>query len=554
MMAYTWFTKTAGNFSSLLAIIILTLSVAACQEDDTESLFESPELSANPIVVIYENDVHCAVDGYARLAGVRNTFRRGGYDVATVSCGDFVQGDIVGSVTRGEGIIDIMNYVGYDVVTLGNHEFDFGLEQMYTLTNSLNADVVNANFCDLRSNKLLFEPYTIKQFDKVDIAFLGVTTTSTATSVAYTTFTDENGNVIYSFNPDKFFEIIQQSITKARADGADYVVVLSHLGDSGDGGYQSSIDLIRNTMGIDVVLDGHDHNVIPDTTIINGVGEKVLLSSTGAAFANVGVLTLSTEGGFTSRLIAAEDCEADNKVQTYVEQVKEQAMAAGERVVGVSDVEMPVKDGSGTRIVRTQETAIGNFCADALRAVLGSDIAFVNGGAIRADIYRGDVTYNALLKVFPFNNSVCTATMTGSQIMDALEVSTRVLPKENGGFLQVSGIKFKVDTLVASSVQMDENGLFSHVSGARRVSDVEVLDKSTNEYLPIIPERTYTIASSSFLVEDYGDSGILRHACVKETNLGQDVDVPAIYLEQILKGRIGAEYGDVDGRIVINGN
>ena len=544
------FPQIARRICPIVAIIA-TLFIASCSKDETLSTPQPIDRPVTPIVIIYENDVHCAVDGYAKLAGLRNNYKKTTHHVATVSCGDFVQGNIVGSVTRGEAIIDIMNFIGYDVVTTGNHEFDFGIEHLLTLTKTLNADVVNANFSDLRSNKLLLEPYTIKRFGNVDIAFIGLTTPATMSSVAYTTFTDESGNVIYSFGEDNFYQNAQRHIIEARASGADYVVILSHLGDSGEGGYPSSISLIQNTIGIDAVLDAHDHNVIPDTTILDGAGEGVLLSSTGTAFANVGVLTLSTEGKFSSQLVKSEDCDTDERVQAYVEQIKEQTMAAGERIVGTSEATMRVRDESGTRITRTRETTIGNLCADAFRTVLGSDIAFVNGGAIRADIPEGDVTYNNLLSVFPYNNAVCTATMSGSQIMDALEVSARLLPKENGGFLQVSGLKFKIDTSVEPSVQMDENELFTHVGERRRVSDVQVLDKSTNKYLPIAPERTYTIASSSFLIENYGDNGILRYATVKESNLGQDVDILAIYIEQILGGKIGTEYNSTEGRITI---
>lgn len=544
------FPQIAQHICPIVAIIA-TLFIVSCSKDETLSTPQPIDRPVTPIVIIYENDVHCAVDGYAKLAGLRNNYKKTTHHVATVSCGDFVQGNIVGSVTRGEAIIDIMNLVGYDVVTTGNHEFDFGIEHLLTLTKTLNADVVNANFSDLRSNKLLLEPYTIKRFGNVDIAFIGLTTPATMSSVAYTTFTDESGNVIYSFGEDNFYQNAQRHIIEARASGADYVVILSHLGDSGEGGYPSSISLIQNTIGIDAVLDAHDHNVIPDTTILDGAGEGVLLSSTGTAFANVGVLTLSTEGKFSSQLVKSEDCDTDERVQAYVEQIKELTMVAGERIVGTSEATMRVRDESGTRITRTRETTIGNLCADAFRAVLGSDIAFVNGGAIRADIPEGDVTYNNLLSVFPYNNAVCTATMSGSQIMDALEVSARLLPKENGGFLQVSGLKFKIDTSVEPSVQMDENELFTHVGERRRVSDVQVLDKSTNKYLPIAPERTYTIASSTFLIENYGDNGILRYATPKESNLGQDVDILAIYIEQILGGKIGTEYSTTEGRITI---
>lgn len=422
---------------------------------------------------------------------------------------------------------------------------------MFTLTRQLDADVVSANFRSTIDENLPFKPYVIKRYGNVDIAYLGLTTPTTLITGGQKTFADENGKLIYSFCNDNFYENAQRHINEARNEGADYVIVLSHLGDVGWGGFPSSVSLIRNTTGIDAVLDGHEHTIIADSTVYDNTGKAVLLSSTGSEFSNVGVLTLSTSGQFSSRLVQIdEECPTDKDVQAFVEQIKEETMAQGERVVGTSEVTMIIRNEEGVRITRTEETPIGNFCADALRYVLGTDIAFMNGGAIRSEIRQGEISYNTLLSVFPYNNSVCTATMTGKQIMDALEVSVHLYPKENGGFLQVSGLKFKVDPSVPTSVVIDDNELFSHVEGSRRVLDVQVLDNASGQYVPIDPERTYTIASSSFLIENHGDYGVLRYATVKDRNLGQDVDMLAIYLSQTLGGEIGTSYGQTEGRIV----
>lgn len=542
--------KMRHGLYALLAFFA-TVSFTACSDEDSSSLPKGPDRPNKPIVVIYENDAHCAIDGYARFAGIRNNMRKETPYVATVSVGDFIQGGVVGTVSSGTAIVDIMNHVGYDAVTLGNHEFDFGMAQMFSLTKRLEADVVCANFRSLIDDNLLLEPYTIKKYGNVDIAYLGLTAPSTLVTGGQKTFADENGKLIYSFCNDNFYENAQRYINEARNEGADYVIVLSHLGDVDWGGFPSSVSLIRNTTGIDAVLDGHEHTVIADSTVYDNTGKAVLLSSTGSGFSNVGVLTLSTSGQFSSRLVPVdEECPVDKEVQAYVEQVKEETMAQGERIIGTSEVTMVIRDENGVRIARKGETPIGNFCADALRNVLGAEIAFVNGGTIRSDIRQGEVSYNTLLSVFPYNNSVCTATMTGKQIMDALEVSVHLYPNENGGFLQVSGLKFKVDPSVPTSVVIDENELFSHVEGSRRVLDVQVLDNASGQYVPINPERTYTIASSSFLIENHGDYGVLRYAKVKERNLGQDVDMLALYLGQTLGGKIGAEYGQTEGRIV----
>ena len=542
------YTKIGAFFYAFLA----AMSISACSDGDSSISSGKPDVPKKPIVVIYDNDVHCAVDGYAKLAGVRNSYRKQTPYVTTVSCGDFVQGDIVGSVSNGTAIIDIMNRVKYDVTTLGNHEFGFGIAQMLSLTRRLDADVVSANFRSIIDESLPFKPYVIKKYGNVDIAYLGLTTPTTLNSVAYTTFTDENGKHIYDFCQNQFYDNAQRHINEARSDGADYVIILSHLGDHGYGGAPSSISLIQNTTGINAVLDGHDHSTIADSTIYDIVGKGVLLTSTGTAFKNIGVLTLSTNGDFSSQLIQTDDsCPTDKDVHAFVEQIKEENMAQGERVVGTSEVTMIIRNEDGVRITRTEETPIGNFCADALRNVLGTDIAFMNGGAIRSEIRQGEITYNMLLNVFPFNNSLCTATMTGSQILDALEMSVTLLPKEFGGFLQVSGIKFRANLSVPTSVVIDENNLFSHVAGSRRVSDVQVLDKATGQYVPIDPDRTYTIAGTNYLLEDCGDYGVMRYAQLKDTNLGQDVDMLAIYLSQILGGKIGTEYSTTQGRIIV---
>lgn len=530
-------------------IIFSLLLFAFCAGCGTKNKVDLPD---HPIVILFENDVHGAVDGYAKLVSLREEQREWTPYVATVSSGDYVQGDVIGSLSKGESIIELMNEVGYDVVTLGNHEFDYGMSQLFKLRDSLEATMVSANFCDFRTGELIFPPYEILSFGEVDIAFMGFTTTTTPTMVAPHTFLDENKQIAYGFYRPTFYENAQRQIDKARAEGADYVVVLSHLGDSDRGEHASSVSLIGRTTGIDVVLDGHDHQVIPDSVVYNRKGEPVLLASTGLKFQNIGLLTLSEDGMFTSRLVPAADMEASEEAQALVESMKEKALKEGERKVGVSEVHLSPDDASDNRLVRQQEVGIGNFCADAFRLVLNADVAMVNGGGIRADLPQGEVTYNHLLSVFPFNNTACTATMTGQQLLDALEVSVSFLPYEDGTFMQVSGMKFEVDASVPSPVVLDEAELFSHVADApRRVGGLQILDKESGEYLPVDLDKRYTLASFSYLLKDLGGFGIFRYAELQEDNLGQDVEVLASYIETILNGRIGKDYSEPEGRIVM---
>ena len=528
-----------------------TVFIIGCTMNDKIKNLAIPE---KPIVILFENDVHCAVDGYAKLVGLRESQRVMTPYVTTVSCGDFVQGDVVGSVSRGENIVKIMNEVGYDVVTLGNHEFDYGMEQMFRLTDALESSLVCANLRDQRTGELSFPAYHIVRYGEVDIAYIGFTTTTTITSTSPKTFQDEDGNFIYDFIQDDFFQNAQQRIDAARSEGADYVVALSHLGDMDRGEHASSIGLITHTTGLDVVLDGHDHHVISDTLVQNLKGTPVLLASTGTKFANIGLLTLSSEGKFHSRLVSTDTDEVptDAKIKTFVETIKTKALEDGKKVVGFNDVFLSIYDDSGNRIVRKQETPIGNFCADAFRLVLNTDVAMINAGGIRADLPQGEVTYNHLLSVFPFNNTACTARMTGQQLLDALEFSVSYLPYEDGTFMQVSGMKFEVDISIPSPVVLDDADLFSHVSDApRRIKHLQILDKESGNYLPIDLEKYYTLASFNYQLKELGSSGIFRYAELMEDNLGQDVEILASYIENQLGNRIPDKYAVVEKLIVL---
>ena len=518
-------------------------------------IVESREVDTpdHPIVIVFENDVHCAVDGYAKLVALREQQRDMTPYVTTVSCGDFVQGDVVGSLSKGENIVAIMNEVGYDVVTLGNHEFDFGISQLLKLKDSLDASVVSTNFCDFRTGRFVFQPYHIIRYGEVDIAFMGFTTTTTGTLVASRTFLDEDGRIAYGFSRPTFYEKAQHQIDQALKDGADYVVVLSHLGDSDRGEHPSSVSLIARTTGIDAVLDGHDHCVLPDSLVKNLKGDPVLLASTGLKFQNIGLLTLSTEGKFTSRLVPSAEVEASEETQAFVEAVKEKTLKEGERVIGMNEQVLSPDDALGNRLVRHRETNIGNFCADAFREVLNVDVALINGGGIRADLPQGKITYNHLLSVFPFNNKACTATMTGRQLVDALEFSVSSLPLEDGSFMQASGVKFVVDTSVPTPIKIDEHHLFAGVGeGKRRVSQVQIWDKASRQYLPIDLNRTYTLASCDYQIKNLGCAGIFRYATLLEDHLPQDVEVLATYIRQVLGGQIGRTYQSAEGRITIN--
>lgn len=196
--------------------------------------------------------------------------------------------------------------------------------------------------------------------------------------------------------------------------------------------------------------------------------------------------------------------------------------------------------------MRSGETNLGDLVADALREVTGADAAIVNGGAIRGGLPQGLITYNDLLQVLPFENGCVVKVVTGQQFLDALEVGARLLPEENGGFLQVSGVTYTVDASVPSGVVLDEKGSFIKVEGAYRVQDVTVGGKSLNLM------KEYTLASNAYLLLDGGNGMTMFKDCrvLQDDNLS-DLDAVIEYVQNHLGAVVGEEYADSVGRITI---
>ena len=503
----------------------------------------------NDIVILYTNDVHCGVDdnlGYAGLATVKNALEAQGKHVVLVDNGDAVQGDTIGTLSNGEYIIDIMNEVGYDVATPGNHEFDYGMDQFFALTEQANFPYVSANFVDNDGNTVL-DPYVIKDVAGVKIAFVGISTPKTITTSTPKYFQDDNGSYIYAFQQDetgeKLYAAVQAAVDAARAEGAQFVIAMAHLGIEEDCSPWTSSEVIVNTTGIDAVLDGHSHSMIECEKVKNKDGAEVLLSSTETKLAYIGCLTIKDDGSMSTTLIS------DNGMKDFIGGIQEEFEELVNTVVASTDVDLIIKDpASGERIVRVSETNLGDLCADAYRAMSGADVAIVNGGGVRADIPAGDITYGQIIAVHPFGNEMCVVECTGQEILDALELGCSKLPAESGGFLHVSGMTYTIDLNVESTVKLDENGMFVEVEGERRVKDVTVGGE------PLDPEKTYTLASHNYKLKDCGDGySMFADNVFLQDSVMIDNQVLINYIVDVLGGTVGEEYADPygQGRITI---
>ena len=538
----------------ILALAMLLGCTAVAEEAAAPALTKD-------LVILYTSDVHCGIEsgwGYAGLAALRDSLAEDNH-VVLVDDGDSIQGAPIGTMTKGEALIDLMNAVGYDIATPGNHEFDYGMERFLELAEKAEFPYISSTFN--KEGELVFEPYVIKEFDGVKVAFVGISTPKTLTSSTPAYFMDDEGNFIYGFFEDEtgegVYNAVQSAVDAAIGEGAEIVIAMAHTGNEAECEPWTYADIIANTNGIDAYLDGHSHD-LEQVIMKNKDGEDVLRSACGTKLESIGYLIISAEDG--SMTCGTYDWAYDfaasalikNDITTAVENATAELKVKLEEVVATTQVDLVIKDPTtGVRIVRTAETNLGDLCADAYRDQSGADVAIVNGGGVRETIKAGNITLNDILLVHPYGNAMCVVEVTGQKILDALEYACKDVPSEFGGFLQVSGMTFEIHTYSPSSVKMDEKKMFVSVDGEYRVKNVMVGGE------PLDLEKTYTLASHNYKLRNNGDGNTVFDDCpMLQEDVKLDNQVLIDYIVDTLGGIVGAGYEEPygQGRIVAVGD
>ena len=524
------------KFLSLLLTMAMVLSLAVTV---------NAAAPKEDITILHTNDVHCDYEKYAKVATLHKSAD------LLVDAGDHVQGGVIGTLSKGEYIVDIMNYLKYDAAVPGNHEFDYGMDQFLHIAKDLaKYPYISANFTG-KDGKPYFDAYKIFEVKGVKVAFVGVCTPETFTKSTPTYFQDANGNYIYGFcegnNGADLYNAVQKAIDAAKAAGADYVIGLGHLGIDEQSSPWMSKEVIANTTGFDAFIDGHSHSTFSET-IKDKSGKEVVFEQTGTKLANVGKLTIKTDGTIAHENIDLSAVEEDADAKAYIAGITEKFDALQKKVVAKTTVTLTTKGADGKRAVRSAETNLGDLCADAYRLLLGADVAFVNGGGVRADINAGDITYGDIINVHPFGNSACLVEVTGQQLKDALELGSAAYPGESGGFLQVSGLTYTINADIPSPAVKNDKSEFVKVDGAYRVSDIMVGGQ------PLDVNKTYTLASHNYMLKDAGDGYTMfgtKNVKVLQDEVMIDNQVLINYIVEKLGGVVGAEYAAPQGRITI---
>ena len=508
------FLKAAGVTTAAAAMAVGAPAASACWTGEKSE-----------VTILYTNDVHTYIDKqapeltYAAIAALKQSYQNAGKKVLLVDAGDHVQGTAYGSMDQGASIIELMNAVGYDAATPGNHEFDYGMDRAKELMRDADFPYLSCNWVDLRTNLRVLPEIKVFVRGGVRIAFVGITTPETFTKSTPAYFMNKaQTKYIYDIlggeDGQKLYSAVQKAVDKAKCL-ADVVIGLGHLGVDPSSSPWTSEEVIAHTTGFDAFIDGHSHTVMENKQVADASGRLVTLTQTGSYFANVGEMTIAPDGTISTRLVSTYDQEDVAVAAEQAAWVNTVDDMLGEKIA-VADTKFYITDpATGKRRIRSGETNLGDFVADGIYTYfneveqLHCDIAIMNGGGIRSDEDAGYWTFKTCKQVSPFGNVACLMAVSGKQIQDALEFAARFAGaegKENGGFLQVAGATYEIHTDIPNTVQTDDKNVWiGSATGTPRVQNVKIYDRANGTYVPLDESKTYALAGMNYTLRNLGD-------------------------------------------------
>ena len=515
-------------------------------------------------VILHTNDVHVGLQdniGYDGLSLYRKELEALYDNVLLIDAGDAIQGAALGAMSKGAEIIKIMNELGYDLAIPGNHEFDFGFDVLDDCSEQLACGYICANFCTI-DGETVFEPWRILEAGDLKIGFVGAVTPDTFTRSAIKDVVNEVGEPMYDFladeTGDRLAGALQKNIDEVREQGADYVILVAHLGNATENtSIYSSNAIVGKLNGIDMVIDGHSHEVY-NTAIPDKDGKMTPIAQTGTKLQHIGQLTVYKDGQLEENIIdlvpesAAVPAESvtrkneeryvDPETKTFIDNIYGAYDSIMSRKIGDLSVDL-IKMENGKDLSRTAENGLCELAADAFRAVGGTQAGLIGAGSLRTNLEAGEVTYQDVVDILPYCNEVIMAEVSGQTLLDALEFGVSFLPENSGGFPQVSGITFSINTEIESSVTMNEKKQFVSVDGEYRVHDVKVDGKDLD------PDAIYTLAITQYLLTGGDGFTMFKDAEIIATTGLADNEVVMKYIEEDLNGVIPETYAEPQGRI-----
>jgi 2',3'-cyclic-nucleotide 2'-phosphodiesterase (5'-nucleotidase family) len=500
----------------------------------------------NKTVILHTNDVHGSILNYAKLATLKDSYEEKGAQVILVDAGDYSQGSSYVSSSKGANAVTMMNAVGYDYATLGNHEFDYGTETLVSNLSKADFKVICADVFDKNGSRLFdaSDVYTTESGLKIGFFGMGTPETQTTANPALLK------GVQFSTG-DEFYTVAQTEIDALRAQGADIVVCVGHLGVDAESGAYRSTELYKNVQGLDFMIDGHSHTVMT----IGDENEPV--QSTGDYLSNIGVVVIDNETKKieSNQLVSTSDIPSNQDVLKNAQDIINEVDAKYGEVFAKTNVTLNGDRNPGNR---TMETNLGDLICDAMIwQILKDDgsvsvdksnvVAIENGGGIRATVNEGDITKNDLINVLPFGNTINVIYVKGSTLLEALEASTQTTPDAAGAFPQVSGIEYSVNTTIAYDAK-DETYPNSTYYGPKTIKRVTI--NSINSK-PFDENETYAVITNDFIASG-GDTYSVFGASTTNIDTGILLYEAVVdYITEELDSVVGLQYATPQNRIHI---
>lgn len=537
--------------SVLLAMaMVLSLTVTGFAIEDTATTREPEVMTeeatmAGKTVILHTNDVHGAIEGYAYITALKADYEAKGAEVILVDAGDYSQGEVYVSDTKGLDAVEMMNVTGYDVVTLGNHEFDYGYAQLKENMTKADFKILCANVYGEDGTPIFDANYTYTTKSGVKIGFFGMETPEAQTKA--------NPALIKGLKFDTDLKAVAEKQLEALKDD-DVVIALSHLGVDDSSKPYTSYDLYNAAKGIDFIIDGHSHSVMPK----GKNGEPI--QSTGTKFANIGVIVIddaSKKIESNSLFEIKEDTAKDAAVAAAAQKIIDRIDKEYGAVFAKSKVELNgAKAPNGNR---DGETNNGDLITDAMLwkvmqnkegLTVNEDhvVAITNGGGIRAAIKVGDVTKKDIKTVLPFGNTIEVIYVTGTELLEALEASTFCVPESIGGFPQVSGISYTISTGAVYDANAETYPASTYY-GPKSINRVTINSINGKDFKL---GDTYAVVTNNFSAAG-GDTYYAFKAATAKFDTGVPLDEAVMdYITTELKGVIGEQYAAPQGRILMN--
>ena len=507
------------------------------------SAFADAASQSGDIVILFTGDVHGQAEenlGYAGVAAYKKDMQAKNPYVTLVDAGDSVSGSLLSSVSKGVYSVEAMNLVGYTAAVPGVHDFDFGASYLGgTLAPKANFFYSSCNFVMKSTGIAVFRPYIMEFYGDKKVAYVGISDPQTAEKSAVSfgdTFSFLNGG-----NGAELYAAVQDAVTEARMAGADYVIAVGHLTADRTSPYSAQA-VIQNTTGITAFIQGGNHAAVNGEKVTNLTGDTVLLSCAGSGLKNIGVLKIKENQTLEAQMVGNYSYR-DMTVQDRLDTLEASYNASLSKNFAMTASRLEATSSGGARTIDKKETNLGDLVADAYKAATGADIALVESKDIRASLALGNITYKDVLKVLPDEKPVSVALISGTDIMDALEMSARLYPNANGGFFQVSGLTYDIQETVIPSVTLDGFGGFRGISGEYRVTNVMINGR------PLDLFSSYKVAGAETLLNGSTGYTMFKNGTMLESGAVIDSQAVISYLSGTLNGTVGGHYAKSQGRV-----